>query len=77
MIDLNNADTQAVRTLLALREPGSEASRQLLALELDGAKQKLVHADDMVKVHRLQGRAEAFEDLLSAIEASPKVANRS
>ena len=41
------------------------------------AKGRLVSATDMVTIHRLQGRAEAFEDLLKAIEESPKVVNRS
>jgi hypothetical protein len=41
------------------------------------AKERLVHATDTVTIHRLQGRAEAFEDLLKAIEESPKVVNRS
>jgi hypothetical protein len=41
--------------------------------ELETAKQKLVKAVDMVQVHRLQGRAEAFDDLLKAVEESPKL----
>jgi hypothetical protein len=45
--------------------------------EVEKALQKLVNADDMVTIHRLQGRVEAFEDLLRAVEESPKVANRS
>tara|TARA_B110000908_G_scaffold104132_1_gene122595 strand:- start:234 stop:494 length:261 start_codon:yes stop_codon:yes gene_type:complete len=76
MIDLNNADTQAVKALSRLREPGIDAVLRLMADELDSAKQKLVHAVDMVQVHRLQGRAEAFEDLLTAVEDAPKVENR-
>jgi hypothetical protein len=77
MIDLNNADMQAVVALARLREPGNEALLRLMALELEEAKHKLIRAGDMVMIHRLQGRAEAFEDLLKAIEESPKVANRS
>jgi hypothetical protein len=49
---------------------------KLLEAELESAKQKLVHAADMVQVHRLQGRAEALEDLLKAVEEAPKVENR-
>jgi hypothetical protein len=30
----------------------------------------------MVQIHRLQGRAEAFEDLLKAVEEAPKADKR-
>lgn len=73
MIDLNSADIQAIKALLRLREPGNEALLRLIEAELETAKQKLVKAIDMVQVHRLQGRAEAFEDLLKAVEESPKL----
>lgn len=73
MIDLNSADIQAIKGLLRLREPGNEALLRLIEAELETAKQKLVKAIDMVQVHRLQGRAEAFEDLLKAVEESPKL----
>lgn len=76
MIDLNSAEIQAVSALNRLREPGNEALKRLLSSELEAATQKLVRAGDMVTIHRLQGRAEAFEDLLRAIEESAKVANR-
>ena len=73
MIDLNSADIQAVKALLRLKEPGNDALLRLIEVELESAKQKLVKAVDMVQIHRLQGRAEAFEDLLKAVEESPKV----
>ena len=73
MIDLNNAEIQAIKALLRLREPGNEALLRLIEAEQESAKQKLVKAIDMVQVHRLQGRAEAFEDLLKAVEESPRV----
>tara|TARA_B100000902_G_scaffold224449_1_gene213200 strand:- start:858 stop:1088 length:231 start_codon:yes stop_codon:yes gene_type:complete len=73
MIDLNNAEIQAIKALLRLKEPGNEALLRLIEAELETAKQKLVKAIDMVQVHRLQGRAEAFEDLLKAVEESPRV----
>ena len=77
MIDLNSVDTQAVSALIRLREPGNEALlRLLLEAELETAKLKLVHAADMVQVHRLQGRAEAFADLLEAAKDAAKVENR-
>lgn len=73
MIDLNSADIQAVKALLRLKEPGNDALLRLIEAELEAAKQKLVKAVDMVQIHRLQGRAEAYEDLLRAVEESPKV----
>lgn len=76
MIDLNSANIQAVKVLNRLREAENEPLLRLIASELEGAKQKLVHAGDMVSVHRLQGRAEAFDDLLRAVEESAKVVNR-
>jgi hypothetical protein len=48
----------------------------VLENELASTKQKLVYANDMGTIHRLQGRAEAFEDLLKAIEESSKVKAR-
>lgn len=76
MIDLNSAETQALKALSRLREPGNEALLRLLTSELEAAKQKLVHAGDMAVIHRLQGRAEAYEDLLRAVEESAEVVRR-
>jgi hypothetical protein len=76
MIDLNSASPQAVRALNRLKELGNEALVELFEAELEAAKQKLVYAGDTVAIHRLQGRAEAFESLLRAIEESAKVMNR-
>jgi histone H3/H4 len=76
MIDLNTADRQSVQALSRLREPELEAVLRLLSSEANEAQRKLVKAGDMVTIHRLQGRVEAFEDLLRAVEDSPKVLNR-
>jgi hypothetical protein len=73
MINLNNVDNQAIRALLRLREPGNEAMLKLIESQVAETKQKLVKADDMVLIHRLQGRAEAFEDLLKAVEDARKL----
>ena len=66
MIDLNSADPQSVKALARLKESGGEALLKLLQTEMDVAKQKLVYAGDMGSIHRLQGRAEVYEDLLRA-----------
>jgi hypothetical protein len=76
MIDLNSLDRQHIFALLSIKEQGSKLPA-LLQAEAEEARRKLVRATDMVEIHRLQGRVEAFEDLLTAVEESPKVANRS
>ena len=77
MIDLNQCDSQHVNALLRVKETGDTSLQDLLGELVNMAKGRLVSATDMVTIHRLQGRAEAFEDLLKAIEESPKVVNRS
>jgi hypothetical protein len=73
MIDLNLCDKQQAQALLQIKETGNDQLPSLLRAEAETAKAKLVTATDTVSIHRLQGRAEAFEDLLTAIEDSPKV----
>lgn len=77
MIDLNQCDSQHVNALLRVKETGDASLQNLLGELVNMAKGRLVSATDMVTIHRLQGRAEAFEDLLKAIEDAPKVKNRS
>jgi len=72
MIDLNLCDKQQAQALLQIKETGNDQLPSLLRAEAETAKAKLVTATDTVSIHRLHGRAEAFEDLLTAIEDSPK-----
>lgn len=76
MIDLNLCDQQHLKALLRLKESGDSSLLGFLLAEAEGAKTKLVVATDMARIHRLQGRAEAFEDILRAIEESAKVNKR-
>ena len=76
MINVNSLSVQEVSALNRLREPGVNKVLTVLESELASTKQKLVHANEMGRIHRLQGRAEAFEDLLKAIEESSKVKER-
>lgn len=77
MIDLNLCDQQQVNALLRIKETGDTALKALLEEQIDKTVSRLIQADDMATIHRLQGRCEAFKDLLTAIEDSPKVSNRS
>ena len=76
MIDLNLCDPQQAQALLQIKETGNDQLPSLLRAEAETAKAKLVTATDTVSIHRLQGRAEALEDLLRAIEDSSKVVKR-
>jgi|TARA_B100001059_G_C17544067_1_gene431885 hypothetical protein len=76
MINVNSLSVSEVSALNRLREPGVNKILTVLENELASTKQKLVYANDMGTIHRLQGRAEAFEDLLKAIEESSKVKAR-
>jgi len=76
MINVNSLSISEVSALNRLREPGVNKILTVLENELASTKQKLVYANDMGTIHRLQGRAEAFEDLLKAIEESSKVKAR-
>lgn len=43
---------------------------------LDDVKSQLIRADDMVRLHRLQGQASVLEDFLEAVEKSQEVLER-
>jgi hypothetical protein len=73
MINVNKLDSSEILALNRLREPGVNKVITILQGELEDTKQKLVYANEMDIIHRLQGRAEAFEDLVKAIEESQKV----
>jgi hypothetical protein len=67
-------DRQHVQALLTCKQVGGlEALFQKL---LDETKTSLVSADDMVRVHRLQGRAEVLKDFLEAMKDAPSVMER-
>jgi hypothetical protein len=72
MINTNTLSVQEKQALNRLQDPSTGKVLELLQRELDGAKQKLVYASDTGIIHRLQGRAEAFEDLLTVVKESQK-----
>jgi len=73
MINVNGLNPQTVKALSGLKEARNKKLLTFLQDELEGAKKKLVHASEIGLIHRLQGRAEVFEDLLKAIDESQKV----
>ena len=67
-------DKQHVQALLTCKQVGGlEALFTKLMQETQDA---LVRADDMVRVHRLQGRAEVLRDFLEAVADAPSVMER-
>jgi len=69
-------DTAHVKALARLREPGYEKLVEIFQLQLDEVKAQLVTADETARIHRLQGRAQAFDDLLQAVQDAVKVEAR-
>jgi len=76
MINLNSMETAHVKALARLREPGYEKLLEVLQLQLEETKAQLVAADETARIHRLQGRAQAFDDLLKAVNDAVKVESR-
>ena len=73
MINVNQLDGQEVAGLARLKALPNQKLVEVIRNEIDKAKSKLTKADDMVLIHRLQGRVEAYEDLLKASEDAEKV----
>jgi hypothetical protein len=48
----------------------------LIRQRLEDTKRSLILADDTVRIHRLQGRAEVLMDFLEAVEKSPEILER-
>lgn len=48
----------------------------LFRKRLEETKDSLILADDLVRIHRLQGRAEVLSDFLEAVEKSPEIFDR-
>ena len=65
-----------VAALLKCRQPENEALLSLFKIKLEETKASLIEADDLNRIHRLQGRAEALRDFLEAVEQAPSVLER-
>lgn len=69
-------DRQQIQALMRCKLPDSEPLLALFRARLEEAKQALMVADDPVRLHRLQGRAEVLADFLEAVEKSSEVFDR-
>jgi len=52
------------------------ALMDLFRKKLEETKDSLILADDPIRIHRLQGRAEVLADFLEAVEKSPEIFDR-
>ena len=54
----------------------NSALMDLFRKKLEETKDSLISADDPIRIHRLQGRAEVLADFLEAVEKSPEIFDR-
>lgn len=76
MIDLRTISDQELQALNRVKSPENEMFRRLIASQVEELKQKLVAESDTVRIYRTQGRADALQDLLRAINESAEALNR-
>jgi hypothetical protein len=69
-------DRKHMQALNRCKHPEQEALLDLFKTKLDEVKTALIQAEDPVRIHRLQGRAEALTDFLEAVEKSQEVLAR-
>lgn len=65
-----------VQALVKCRHPENDPLIALFKQKLEEVKASLVDADDLCRIHRLQGRAEVLRDFLEAVEQAPSVMER-
>lgn len=66
-------DRQQIQALMRCKLPESEALLKLFQHVLEETKTALIRADDPVRIHRLQGRAEVLADFIEAVEKSSDI----
>jgi hypothetical protein len=69
-------DPQHMQALVRCKLGDNGALLDLFRKKLEHTKDALVLADDLVLVHRLQGRAEVLADFLEAVEKSSEIFDR-
>lgn len=69
-------DRKHIQALYRCKLPENEALLALFATKLEEVKNSLVVAEDPIRLHRLQGRAEVLMDFLEAVEKSNEILDR-
>jgi hypothetical protein len=69
-------DRKHIQALYRCKHPESEALLDLFRSKLEEVKTSLVLAEDPVRIHRLQGRAEVLIDFLESVEKSNEILDR-
>lgn len=68
MLNLNTLSEQEIQALAQVSLVAQGKVLQILADTADDIRRQLVRADDMVLIHRLQGRAEMLDALIAAVK---------
>jgi len=69
-------DRKHIQALIRCKHPDSEPMLDMFRKSLEETKLALIAADDPVRIHRLQGRAEVLSDFLEAVSKSPEILER-
>jgi hypothetical protein len=69
----SKADRREIQALQKCRNPENADLLALFKSKLEETKLSLVEADDAVRIHRLQGRAQVLKDFLEAVEKSSSI----
>ena len=69
-------DRQQMQALQRCKLPENEQLLKLFRSRLEEVKMMLLSADDLVRIHRLQGRAEVLADFLESVEKSSDLLDR-
>jgi hypothetical protein len=69
-------DRQHMQALYRCKLEENGALLDLFRKKLEETKDSLILAEDPVRIHRLQGRAEVLTDFLEAVEKSPEIFDR-
>lgn len=73
MINLNDLSAQEISALARVKQLGNAKFIEVLEKIANSQKTQLVRADDMVRIHRLQGRVEMLEALVAAVNRAADI----
>lgn len=77
MINLNELTHQEIQSLARLKQIGGDSVIKVLEKFVAAEKDSLVAADEMAIIHRLQGRVQAYRNLIEAVDEAVKLDARS